>query len=125
MKGQTKKRKVPGELRKQLAQNLARLIDQRYRESTNRPMALAKDTGLSLSSIQRTLDCQTGATVDTLEIFAKVFGLPPFQLLVPWGLLGELALAAAGAKPAHPLERRPLYRSRNGVRQSRPSRKVR
>jgi hypothetical protein len=86
----TRKRKQVGELRKQFAQNLARLMDQRYKESTNRPKALAKDTGFSLSSIQRTLDCETGATVDTIERYGEVFGLPPFQLLVPWGLLGDL-----------------------------------
>jgi methylphosphotriester-DNA--protein-cysteine methyltransferase len=91
MNGQTRKRKTPGELREVLAQNINRLMEQRYKETANRPLALAKDAGVSLSSVQRTLSRETGATVDTVEAFAKVFGLPPFQLLVPWGLLGELA----------------------------------
>jgi len=101
----TRKRKQPGEMREVLAQNINRLMESRYRESTNRPMALAKDARVSLSSVQRTLSRETGATIDTVEAFAKVFRLPPFQLLVPWGLLGEMATAPA----ATPL-RQPLFR---------------
>ncbi len=91
--GNTKKRKTPGEMREVLAQNLNRLMDQRYKENSNRPMALAKDAGVSLSSVQRTLSREVGASIDTVEAFARVFGLPAFQLLVPWGLLGEIALS--------------------------------
>ena len=103
--GQPKKRKTPGEMREVLAQNINRLMDQRYRDSANRPMALAKDAQVSLSSVQRTLSRETGASIDTVESFARVFGLPPFQLLVPWGLLGEIA---AGAQRA-PVPRQPLF----------------
>lgn len=106
----TRKRKQPGEIREVFAQNLNRLMEQHYRESTNRPAALAKDTGIALSSVQRTLARQTGATIDTVEAFARVFGLPPFQMLVPWGLLGELA---AGTREVRP-RREPLVRGTIG-----------
>lgn len=106
MKGQTKKRKVPGEMRELLAQNINRLMEQRYRDSSNRPMALAKEAGVSLSTVQRTLSREHGASIDTLERFARVFGLPSFQLLVPWGLLGEIA----SQPQARYVQRRPLLR---------------
>jgi hypothetical protein len=93
--GLTRKRKQPGELREVLAQNVNRMMESRYRESSNRPMALAKEAGIALSSVQRTLSRETGATVDTLEVLAKVFGVQPFHLLVPWGLFGELQVPQA------------------------------
>lgn len=103
MAGQTKKRKTPGEMREVLAQNINRLMDHRYKEAANRPMALAKDAGVSLSSVQRTLSRETGASIDTVEAFAKVFGLSAYQLLMP-GWLGELS-----ARPAE-VRREPLIR---------------
>lgn len=93
MKGQTKKHKVPGEMREVLAQNVNRLMEERYKTSPNRPMSLANDAGVSLSSVQRILSRETGASIDTVEAVAKVLGLPTFQMLVPWGLLGRLAAA--------------------------------
>lgn len=91
MKGQTKRHKVPGEMREVLAQNVNRLMEERYKTSRNRPMSLANDAGVSLSSVQRILSRETGASIDTVEAVAKVLGLPTFQMLVPWGLLGRLA----------------------------------
>lgn len=88
MNGQTKRRKTPGEMREVLAQNINRLMESRYRESTNRPMALAKDAGVTLSTVQRTLSRETGASIDTLESFAKVFGLAAYQLLMPTWMVG-------------------------------------
>jgi len=116
MNGQPKKRKVPGEMRELLAQNINRLMEQRYRENSNRPMALAKEAGVSLSTVQRTLSREAGASIDTVEAFAKVFSLPPFQLLVPWGLLGELASTGS-------IRRKSLLRGRDRVNQHVPVRK--
>jgi transcriptional regulator with XRE-family HTH domain len=113
--GNPKKHKVPGELREVLAQNINRMMEHRYKESGNRPMALAREAGVSLSSVQRTLSRETGVSIDTLEAFAKVFGLPPFQLLVPWGLLGEIAVVGK--------RRTPLYRGRLRENQRAPVRK--
>lgn len=90
-------------MREVLAQNINRLMEQRYRESSNRPMALAKDAGVSLSSVQRTLSRETGASIDTVEAFARVFGLSAYQLLMP-GWLGEVV-----ARPQVPAVRAPLF----------------
>ncbi len=96
-------------MREVLAQNVNRLMDQRYKESSNRPLALSKDAGVSLSTVQRTLSREAGASIDTVELFARVFGLPAFQLLVPWGLLGDLARPQ---EPERPAPRRPLFQGR-------------
>ena len=120
MNGQTKKRKTPGEMREVLAQNINRLMDQRYKESGNRPMALAKDAGVSLSTVQRTLSREAGASIDTLEAFAKVFGLSAYQMLMP-GWLGQ----AAQTEGAYTARRPPLFRGRDRVMQKKPRRVAR
>lgn len=112
MNGQTKKRKTPGEMREVLAQNINRLMDQRYKESSNRPMALAKDAGVSLSSVQRTLSRETGASIDTVESFSKVFGLSTYQLLMP-GWLGKVA----ADEVTYTVRRKPLFRGRDRTEQ--------
>lgn len=86
-------------MREVLAQNINRLMEQRYAASSNRPMALAKDAGVSLSSVQRTLSRETGASIDTVEAFSKVFGLSPYQLLMP-GWLGQTAEPPAARSTA-------------------------
>lgn len=99
-------------MREVLAQNINRLMAQRYKESSNRPLALSKAAGVSLSSVQRTLSRETGATVDTVEAFARVFGLSPYQLLMP-GWLGQTAEAPeAEIKAAHGREVRRLEHAR-------------
>jgi len=89
-------------MREVLAQNINRLMEQRYKESSNRPRALAVDAGVSLSTVQRTLSREAGASVDTVESFAKVFGLQAYQLLMP-GWLG----AAAQPQADYQVTRRP------------------
>lgn len=104
---QTKKRKTPGSMREVLAQNLNHLMEQRYKANSNRPMALAKDASVSLSTVQRTLSREAGASIDTVEAFAKVFGLSAYQMIMPGWLVGEISLGE---------KRRPLWRGR--VRQN-------
>jgi AraC-like DNA-binding protein len=70
-------------MREVLADNLRRLMDHHYRESTNRPKTLAKDAGVSLSTVQRILARETGATLDNIESLAGVFHLSAYQILVP------------------------------------------
>lgn len=70
-------------MRRVLARNISRLMEERYRDHRNKPMALAKDAGVTLSTVQRTLSGITGASVDTLEVFARVFSVQPFELLIP------------------------------------------
>lgn len=72
-----------GKIRKVLARNVLELMEQRYRENPNRPLALAREARLSLSSVQRTMEARTGASVDTIEAIAKVFRVQPFELLIP------------------------------------------
>lgn len=121
MKGQAKRRKVPGEMREVLAQNVGRMMEERYKEHPNRVLSLARDAGVSLSSVQRVLGRETGASLDTIEAIAKVFGLPPFQMLVPWGLLGKIAVMEPSQ--VRKLERQPL--ARGGARVSdRPTTRI-
>lgn len=81
--GQTKRRKVPGFNRRVLAANVANLMKHRYRDLTGQPMRLAKDANTSLSTIQRILAGEIGASIDTVEAIATVFDLAAYQLLIP------------------------------------------
>lgn len=83
MKGKKKTPKVPGFMRTILAGNVSRLMDHQYRDSSNRPMALAKDAGVSLSTIQRVLSKESGATLDNIEAIAAAFDVSVYQLLIP------------------------------------------
>jgi len=100
-------------MREVLAQNINRLMEQRYAASSNRPLALAKDAGVSLSSVQRTLSRETGASIDTVEAFSRVFGLQAYQLLMP-GWLG--AAVAPEPRAAYTARRQPLF---SGARRER------
>lgn len=88
----TRRRLAPGQMRAILAENVGRRMEERYWQSRNKPLALAKEAKVSLSTVQRMLSKEQSTTIDTVEAFAGVFGLPAFQLLVPWGLLGKLAV---------------------------------
>lgn len=81
--GQTKKRKPAGLMREVLAANVHALMQHQFIASSNKPMALAKKAQLSLSSVQRVLDQDTGASIDTVEAIAKAFGVSVYQLMVP------------------------------------------
>jgi len=113
-----RRRVPPGEAREVLAQNVERLMEQRYKESSNRPMSLAKDAMVSLSTVQRTLSRAHSTQLDTIEAYARVFGLRPFELIVPWGLLGEIHV-----RPAQ--TRGPLARGTVNVVRSRTERSAR
>lgn len=78
-----RKSKVPGFMREVLADNVKRLMVRHYKESGSRPRALAKDAGVSLSTIQRILAREVGATIDNIESVAGVFHLSAYQILVP------------------------------------------
>lgn len=79
--GVAKRRKESGEVRSWLAQNVRRLMNRRYAESTNKPRSLATSSGLTLSSVQRVLDEQTGAGTETIERLARALGVEPSQLI--------------------------------------------
>lgn len=102
MTNATRKVRVPGQMRVVLAENVSRRMEERYWNSRNKPMALAKEAGVSLSTVQRLLSKEQATTIDTIEAVAGVFGLQAFQLLAPWGVLWNQAVpqrtAAAGAR---------------------------
>jgi transcriptional regulator with XRE-family HTH domain len=82
----TRRRKTPGFMRSVLAKNLKALIDHHYcdiEKPTNRYIKLAKKTGMSVSSIQRFVNAQQGASIDTIETLAYAFDLSPYHLLLP------------------------------------------
>jgi transcriptional regulator with XRE-family HTH domain len=84
--GQTKRKKVPGFMRIVLGDNLSRLVDHHYRSLDNRTArlrALFKDSGVTVSSAQRIIDGETGATLDTLEQLALAFGVSVYQMVAP------------------------------------------
>lgn len=82
-RGKTRKRKYPGWIRKIVAQNVRALMDKKYAAERNRPGKLSQDAKVSLSTIQRLLSEDVGASIDTIESVARILKVPPFQLLMP------------------------------------------
>lgn len=78
-----KRRKVPGFYRSILAVNVRALMELHYASESNKPKKLAKEADVSLSTVQRILAKETGATLDNIEAIAGVFDLTVYQLLVP------------------------------------------
>ena len=69
-----------------LAANLALLADQHYASMPNltaRQKHLAKEAGVSFSTVQRIMKAETGASLDNIEVLAAVFDLSAYQLLLP------------------------------------------
>ena len=82
MRNKAKTPKVPGFMRTILATNVRGLMDHQYKESTNKPKALAGDAGVSLSTVQRMLDSSVGSTIDNIELLAAALGVSAYQLLL-------------------------------------------
>jgi len=55
----------------------------RYRGAERDPLDFSRDAGVSLSTAQRLLGGAVGPSTDTLDRVADVFGLLPYQLLIP------------------------------------------
>lgn len=66
-----------------LAANVAALMERELSGCDNKPMMLAKKADISLSSVQRIMNKQTGASLDTIESVALALGVSPYQLLIP------------------------------------------
>lgn len=90
MSGKPKKRKVAGFMREVLGQNVYLLMPVHYKEVSNKPLTLAKDAGVSLSTVQRILEKRTGASLDNIEAIAGVFGLSTYQILLASLNISEL-----------------------------------
>jgi DNA-binding phage protein len=86
MKGQKKTPKIPGFMRTIMAQNLQKLLDHHYRalpNITKKQHALAKDSGVRFSTIQRACKAENGPTLDTIEAIAAAVDLSAYQILIP------------------------------------------
>jgi transcriptional regulator with XRE-family HTH domain len=76
-----KKTKVAGIVRKTFALNVLRMMNERYAQSGNKAMSLAKDAGVSMSSIQRAIGGETAPNLDTVEAIAAALRVKPEYLL--------------------------------------------
>lgn len=89
MKGQKKTPKLPGFMRIVVAENVKALMALKFPDSLNQPKALAdatgkpKEGGQSLSTVQRILKGESGASLDTLEAIADALDVSLYQLLIP------------------------------------------
>lgn len=79
----TRKHKTPGFHRRILADNVLKLMQKQYPNAGNKPGALAKSAGLSLSTVQRVLAQDQGASIDIIEALAEAFDVSVYQLLLP------------------------------------------
>lgn len=66
-----------------MAQNVEQLMFKHYALVSNKPKSLAGDAKVSLSTVQRVIAAEVGASLDNIEAIAGVFGLSAYQLLVP------------------------------------------
>lgn len=90
MKSKEKGVREPSKLALLVADNVLRLMTQKYALHSNRHRALADAAGVSLSTIQRLVlstPAPNEARLETIEHVAKVFDMEPFQLLIPWDML--------------------------------------
>lgn len=84
-KGQpaTRRRKVEGFYRSVLARNIRELMVRRYPDAGDKVRTMAKAAGVSLSTAQRILKEEVGATIDTIEALAEAFDVSVYQLMLP------------------------------------------
>jgi hypothetical protein len=82
MNGKKKTPKVAGIMRHVLARNVRKLMEHHFSESSNRPKSLAKAAGLSLSTVQRMIAAENGASLDNIESVALALQVSPYQLLI-------------------------------------------
>jgi hypothetical protein len=83
----SKRDKPQGTLRVHLADNIKALRDLKYKEllsETARNKALAKDSDVSASQIQRIVKYELGTSVDHIEAIARALDTRPQDLLTPY-----------------------------------------
>lgn len=83
VKGKTRKPKaIDTQLRSILAENVRRRMEARYPGLRNQERKLAVEADVALSTLQRLLASESGATVDTISAIAKVFHTAPYKFLI-------------------------------------------
>lgn len=73
--------KSSGHLKRVFAENVRELMELRFEHSTNKPMAMAKTVGITLSSVQRVIGGETAPTLDTVEAIAEKLKVEVITLL--------------------------------------------
>lgn len=108
---------APGmRLRRVLAQNLLVLMKRdyplsRHGEKSHAEKALAKDAGISHSSVQRALNEDKGKTLDLVADLAVAFSLKPSQLLDPDLPASPPPAIASGSGPSRSMDPGTLRRN--------------
>jgi transcriptional regulator with XRE-family HTH domain len=85
------------------------LRDRKYKDCstvTDRNRALAKAADVSLSTIQRILEAEAGATVDTLDSLAAALEVRPQDLLTPYFAANPIEVAQDEHRAPERLQRR-------------------
>ena len=88
-KGKTRRKKVPSNLRKVIAENVNKLADKVFAEAENVPVAIAEASKtarvnpLVKSTVQRIMAAETSATLEQLEGLAEALEVSVYQLLIP------------------------------------------
>lgn len=104
MPGKAKAPKYVGRMRYVLAANVRAAMEFRFPTSTNKPKALAKASGVTLSTVQRILEPTVGATVDSLEQLADALGFSVYQLLsVNFNVRNPVVFIGASQQREHDL----------------------
>lgn len=70
-----------GDYKKIFAESVKDLMEIKYETSSNKPKALAKDAGISLSSVQRAISGETAPNLDTVEAIVNALGSSPATML--------------------------------------------
>jgi transcriptional regulator with XRE-family HTH domain len=73
--------KTPGSLRQVLAGNVSAAMARAFPSEGDKVKVLAKKSGASRSTVQRVVNGEYGATIDTIEALAKALRVPVHQLL--------------------------------------------
>lgn len=70
-----------GDYKKIFAESVKAMMGIKYESSSNKPKALAKDAGISLSSVQRAISGETAPNLDTVEAIVNALGSTPATML--------------------------------------------
>lgn len=70
-------------MRSVLAENVELLMNRHFQLKSNKPKSLAEEAKVSLSTVQRIIAAEVGASLDNIEAIAGAFGLSAYQLLIP------------------------------------------
>jgi len=82
-KRKVQRQKEPHKIRVIFADNVRQIMEKKYGSSGGAMRKLSLAAHVSLSTIQRLLDCSTGATIDTVARIGEVLGVRSSDLMTP------------------------------------------